>query len=87
MTESPSFWTVECAQGEPDLFVCLSCLEEVFKAQVPVNGCPGCGALSTFEPFSFDAIREWGTESLIAKAGRFGTSPGQTDSTFHPSIS
>lgn len=68
MTESPSFWTVDCVQGEPDLFVCMACLEEVFKAKVPINGCPGCGAVSTFEPFKIEAIREWGTDSLIAKS-------------------
>lgn len=68
MTELPSFWTVECVQGEPDLFVCMACLEEVFQAKVPMNGCPGCGAVSTFEPFRIEAIREWGTDSLIAKS-------------------
>ena len=78
---------MECAQGEPDLFVCMSCLEEVFQAQVPVNGCPGCGAISTFEAFSIDAIREWGTESLIAKAARFVSGTGQTDSPSQHSIS
>ncbi|MCA9463016.1 MAG: hypothetical protein KC563_02555 [Nitrospira sp.] len=68
MSESPSFWTVDCAQGEPDLFVCMACLEEVFQGKVPINGCPGCGAVSTFEPFSLDAIRDWGTDNLIAKS-------------------
>ena len=68
MPETSSFWTVECVEGEPDLFVCMACLEEVFQAKVPINGCPGCGAVSTFEPFSLEAIREWGTDSLIAKS-------------------
>ena len=68
MSESSSFWTVECVEGEPDLFVCMACLDEVFQAKVPINGCPGCGAVSMFEPFSLEAIREWGTDSLIAKS-------------------
>ena len=68
MSDSPSFWAVDCVQGEPDLFVCMACLEEVFQAKVPMNGCPGCGAVSTFEPFSLEAIREWGTDSLVAKS-------------------
>jgi hypothetical protein len=68
MTESRSFWPVECAQGEPDLFVCLTCFDEVFKAKVPVEGCPSCGAIAAFEPFNLEAIREWGTERLIQKA-------------------
>lgn len=68
MSESLSFWNVECGQGEPSLFVCMACLEEVFQAKVPIHGCPGCGAVSTFEPFTIEAIREWGTESLIAKS-------------------
>ncbi len=68
MTEPESFWPVECAQGEPDLFVCLTCFDEVFKAKVPVEGCPSCGAIAAFEPFKLEAIREWGTEGLIQKA-------------------
>jgi hypothetical protein len=75
MTEPQSFWSVECAQGEPDLFVCLTCFDEVFKAKVPVEGCPSCGAIAAFEPFRLEAIREWGTESLIQKAERLPSSP------------
>ncbi|MDH5297358.1 MAG: hypothetical protein OEW26_09535 [Nitrospirota bacterium] len=74
MTESQSFWPVECAQGEPDLFVCLTCFDEVFKAKMPVDGCPSCGAIAAFEPFSMDAIREWGTENLIQKAEQLPSS-------------
>ena len=70
MNQSLSFWPVECQEGEPDLFVCLTCLEEVFRAKVPVGGCPGCGAIGTFEPFSLAAIKDWGTEELIQKAER-----------------
>jgi hypothetical protein len=82
MAESLSFWTVDCAPGDPDLFVCMSCLDEVFKGQVPVQGCPGCQAVSTFEPFDLDAIRAWGTESLISKATGLSLtgSPAPSDS-------
>ena len=68
MTEPQSFWPVECEQGEPDLFVCLTCLDEVFQVKVPIEGCPGCGAITAFEPFQLEAIRDWGTEGLIRKA-------------------
>ncbi len=68
MTDASSFWPVECGEGEPDLFVCLSCLDEVFQAKVPVEGCPGCQAIGTFEPFTLEAIRGWGTPELIQKA-------------------
>ena len=68
MNQSLSFWPVECQEGEPDLFVCLTCLDEVFQAKVPVEGCPGCGAIGAFEPFNLAAIKDWGTEELIRKA-------------------
>jgi len=82
MTESQSFWPVECEQGEPDLFVCLTCFDEVFRAKLPVEGCPSCGAVAAFEPFTLDAIREWGTESLIQKAEQLPASspPSKPDS-------
>jgi hypothetical protein len=80
MTESQSFWPVECAQGEPDLFVCLTCFDEVFKAKMPVDGCPSCGAIAAFEPFSLDAIREWGTENLIQKAEQLPSSSSSSNS-------
>lgn len=68
MNQSLSFWPVECAEGEPDLFVCLDCLDEVFRAKLPVEGCPGCGAIGAFESFDLAAIKDWGTETLIQKA-------------------
>lgn len=66
--ESQTFWPVECEQGDPNLFVCMHCLNEVFHCRVPIQGCPGCGAVSAFEPFTLESIQEWGTEELIAKA-------------------
>ena len=74
MTESLSFWPVECQEGEPDLIVCLTCLEEVFQAKVPVEGCPGCGAIGAFEPFKLEAIKNWGTDNLIRKAEQWPSS-------------
>ncbi|UCE64054.1 MAG: hypothetical protein JSU59_02610 [Nitrospirota bacterium] len=68
MFESQTFWPVESEQGAPDLFVCMECLDEVFRSKVPIQGCPGCGAVSAFEPFTLESIQEWGTEDLIAKA-------------------
>lgn len=68
MLESQTFWPVESEQGAPDLFVCMECLDEVFRSKVPIQGCPGCGAVSAFEPFTLESIQEWGSEELIAKA-------------------
>ncbi len=86
MTESLSFWPIECQEGEPDLFVCLTCLLEVFQAKVPVEGCPGCGAIGAFEPFKLEAIKDWGTEDLIRKAQQEQSSsaPVQDSSTDQP---
>lgn len=68
MEEVQEFWSVDCPEGEPDLLVCIECLGEVYRSKVPKPACPACGATSTFEPFSLDSIREWGTDELIQKA-------------------
>ena len=67
MSETQTFWAVECAEGDPDFFVCMNCLDEVYRRKIPTE-CPSCGAISTFEPFTLDSIKDWGTEELIAKA-------------------
>ncbi len=72
MSDSSAYWSVECPPGGPDLFVCMDCLEEVFKAKIPIQGCPGCGAVSTFEAFTLDSLQEWGTDELIKKAQATG---------------
>jgi hypothetical protein len=46
----------------------MSCLGEVFFRKVPMPDCPSCHGVSTYEGFTLDAIRDWGTEELIAKA-------------------
>lgn len=68
MSPSQTFWPVECEEGEPDLLVCLSCLNEVYRRKVPMPDCPTCHGVSTYEAFTLDSIRDWGTEELIAKA-------------------
>ena len=30
--------------------------------------CPACHGVSTYEAFTLEAVRDWGTEELIAKA-------------------
>jgi hypothetical protein len=30
--------------------------------------CPTCHGVSTYEPFTLEAIHDWGTEDLVAKA-------------------
>ena len=67
MTETQTFWPVECAEGDPDFFVCMNCLNDVYRRKVP-RECSSCGATSAFESFTFDSIKDWGTEELIAKA-------------------
>ena len=79
MSDSSSYWSIDCASGDPELFVCMACLEEVFRAKVPIQGCPGCGAVSAFEPFTFESLQAWGTEDLIKKAQATGAQP-QTSS-------
>ncbi len=68
MTEDQTFWPVESEPGEPDLWVCMSCLNEVFRRKVPMPNCPTCHGVSTYEAFALDSIRDWGTEGLIEKA-------------------
>lgn len=68
MSETQSFWPVPQSAGEPAYWVCMSCLSEVFYRKVPMPDCPTCQGVSTYEAFTVEAIRDWGTEELIAKA-------------------
>lgn len=68
MARATTFWTIETEEGQPDLWVCMSCLSEVFRGKVPMPDCPTCHGVSTYEAFPLDSIRDWGTEDLIAKA-------------------
>lgn len=68
MTVKQTFWSVPYHDGDPDLWVCMSCLSEVFRRKVPMPDCPSCHGVSTYESFTLEAIRDWGTEDLIAKA-------------------
>lgn len=70
MAQQLMFWSVECEEGAPDLLVCMSCLNEVFWRKIPMPDCPTCHGVSTYEAFTLEAIRDWGTEELIAKATR-----------------
>ena len=62
------FWSVPAKAGEPDLWVCMSCLSEAFCQKVPMPDCPTCHGVSTYEAFSLAAVKDGGTEELIAKA-------------------
>ena len=66
MASPQLFWPV--SHRDDDFWVCMSCLGEVFYRKVPMPDCPSCHGVSTYEGFSLDAIRDWGTEELIAKA-------------------
>ncbi len=68
MAATQSFWSVPQRDGQPSLWVCMSCLAEVFYQKVPMPDCPSCHGVSTYEAFSLEAIRDWGTEELIGKA-------------------
>jgi hypothetical protein len=46
----------------------MSCLSEVFYRKVPMPDCPTCHGMSTYEAFPLEAIRDWGTQDLIARA-------------------
>jgi len=67
MSATQSFWAVPQRDGEPFYWVCMSCLSEVFYRKVPMPDCPTCHSVSTYEAFTLEAIRDWGTEDLIAK--------------------
>lgn len=75
MAHEQLFWPVEAGEGEPDFLVCMSCLNEVFRRKVPLPNCPTCQGIGTYEAFTLDSIREWGTEELIAKAEAAGAEP------------
>ena len=68
MASTQSFWAVPQREGLADFFVCMSCLDEVFYRKVPMPDCPGCHGVSTYEAFTLEAVRDWGSEGLIAKA-------------------
>ncbi len=68
MEEVQEFWPVECPEGEPNLLVCMGCLNEVYCQKVPKPSCPSCEAVSAFEAFTLESIQDWGTEELIHKA-------------------
>ena len=68
MSATQSFWSVPQRDGEPPYWMCMSCLSEVFYCKVPMPDCPTCQGVSTYEAFTLEAIRDWGTEDLIAKA-------------------
>ena len=54
MASKQAFWSVPAKDGEPDLWVCMSCLSEAL--------------CRTYEAFTLAAVQDWGTEELIAKA-------------------
>jgi len=66
MASMQSFWPV--SHRDDDFWVCMSCLTEVFYRKVPMPDCPSCHGVSTYEGFTMEAIQDWGTEDLIAKA-------------------
>ena len=68
MSAIQSFWSVPQRDGEPPFWMCMSCLSEVFYLKVPMPDCPTCHGVSTYEAFTLEAIRDWGTEDLVAKA-------------------
>ncbi|MER3422119.1 MAG: hypothetical protein C4293_01650 [Nitrospiraceae bacterium] len=68
MSHEQTFWPLECGEGEPDFLVCMSCLNEVFRRKIPMPDCPTCHGVSTYEAFTLESIRDWGTPELIAKA-------------------
>ena len=68
MASKQAFWNVPAKDGEPELWVCMSCLNEAFCRKVPMPACPSCQGVSTYEAFTLAAVQDWGTEELIAKA-------------------
>lgn len=68
MATTQTFWQVAANPGNADFWVCMSCLNDVYWRKVPRPACPSCQGVSTYEAFTLEAVRDWGTEELIAKA-------------------
>ena len=85
MSDTQSFWPVPNRAGEPAFWVCMSCLSEVYYRKVPMPDCPSCHGVSTYEAFTVDAISDWGTEDLIAKA-KAAQEAAQVESAPAPSV-
>ncbi|MFO0775604.1 MAG: hypothetical protein U0172_13170 [Nitrospiraceae bacterium] len=68
MASTQTFWQVPANPGDADLWVCMSCLGEVYWRKVPRPDCPSCHGVSTYEHFTLAAVQDWGTADLIAKA-------------------
>jgi len=68
MSQPQTFWPVESDEAGAEFLVCMSCLSEVFRRRIPMPDCPTCHGVSTYEAFTLDSIRDWGTTELIAKA-------------------
>ncbi len=69
--QTPEFWSVDCQGNEPDFFVCMNCLNEVFWRKIPCPDCPTCHRVATYEPFMeqrIQSIKDWGFTELIEKA-------------------
>ncbi len=86
MSAIQSFWSVPQRDAEPPFWMCMSCLSEVFYRKVPMPDCPTCHGVSTYEAFTLEAIRDWGTEDLVAKADWPNRLPILSPSLRHPSI-
>ena len=80
MADDPTFWQVECGKGEPDFFVCIQCLNEVYHGKIP-KVCPTCATISSFEAFTLDSINDWGTAELIHKATQASAETGNVELT------
>ncbi len=55
--QTPEFWSVKCQGNEPDFFVCMTCLYEVFWRKIPCPDCPTCHRVATYERFTYQEIQ------------------------------
>ncbi len=85
MASTQSFWPV--SHRDDDFWVCMSCLGEVFYRKVPMPNCPSCHGVSTYEGFTLEAVRDWGTEELIAKAVAAQESAAKAEPPVEPAAS
>jgi hypothetical protein len=77
MASTQSFWPV--SHRDDDFWVCMSCLGEVYYRKVPMPDCPSCHGVSTYEGFTLEAVRDWGSEDLVAKAVAAKEAVGSAD--------
>ena len=68
MAHEQDFWKKEFEEGGQNFWVCMTCLNEVFWRKIPQPDCPTCHGYNTYDNFTCEGIKSWGTPDLVEKA-------------------